>query len=158
MQLAASVGIGGSVLAVAVPAFLKNLSASRLSEPIEHLATISQNAVTQASRRPEHESFPPSVGLTPDKVPRGVRSRDADGTWDHLTWRSLDFRLDEAHAFSYQFESKYDPIARTMRFAATAHGDLDGDGELSTFRVFGERHQQGEAQVLPGLYVTRQVE
>jgi hypothetical protein len=45
-----------------------------------------------------------------------------------------------------------------MRFVATAHGDLDGDGVLSTFEVRGERKPGEDARVLPGMYVDREVE
>lgn len=158
LQFAAAFGIGGSLVAVAVPAFWRNLAASRLSEAVDNLATISEHAVTYSGRQAENESFPPSVGLTPEEVPRGVRVRDKEGTWDHLTWRALDFRIDDEHAFSYQFDSVYDPVGRTMRFAVTAHGDLDGDGDRSTFKVFGERKGRETAHVLPGLYVDQQVE
>jgi hypothetical protein len=45
-----------------------------------------------------------------------------------------------------------------MRFAATAHGDLDGDGMLSTFEVRGERAPGQQARVLPGMFIDREVE
>ena len=41
LEFAAVFAVGGSLLAVAVPAFLRNLSASKLSEPIEGLDRIS---------------------------------------------------------------------------------------------------------------------
>ena len=45
-----------------------------------------------------------------------------------------------------------------MRFSATAHGDLDGDGMLSTFEVKGERLPGQGPRVLPGMFVDREVE
>ena len=45
-----------------------------------------------------------------------------------------------------------------MRFVATAHGDLDGDGVLSTFEVRGERIPGQPARVLPGMFVEQELE
>ncbi len=64
------------------------------------------------------------------------------------------FPLRGAHAFSFQFTSEAD-ASKAMRFTATAHGDLDGDGVLSTFEVRGERIPGEPARVLPGMFVDR---
>jgi hypothetical protein len=158
LELAAIVGIGGSVLAVAVPSFGRSLSASKLSEPLDALARMSATAVARAEQHTQAESFPPSVELTPAEVPRGVRVRDPEGSWDHLTWRALDFRMEHEHAFAYRFESRFEPLGGRARFWATAHGDLDGDGTWSTLQAQGERLTGQPARVLPGLFVAREVE
>ncbi len=157
LELSALFGIGGSVLAVAVPTFIRNLSASKVTEPIDGLDRMVTSAVAYANERPQELSFPPSAPLTPAEPPRGVRARDPAEAWEHLTWRSLDFRYDEPHAFAFQFESATLPD-KTMTFVATAHGDLDGDGTQSTFEVRGERRPGEPARVLPGMYVEREVE
>lgn len=157
LELSAAFAVGGSLLAVAVPAFFRNLSASKLSEPIEGLDRLVTSAVVYADGRPQEISFPPSAPLTPAQVPRGVRALDPPESWEHLTWRSLDFRFEEPHAFAFQFDSELD-ASKTMRFVVTAHGDLDGDGALSTFEVRGERVPGEPARVLPGMFVDREVE
>jgi len=158
LELSAVFAIGGSVVAVAVPAFVRNLSASKLSEPIDGLDRLVTSAIAYAETKPQELSFPPSAPQTPAQVPRGVRSLDPPDAWEHLTWRSLGFRFDEAHAFAFQFDSSFDPATQTFRFIATAHGDLDGDGLLSTFEVRGERKPGQPAVVLPGMLVDREVE
>jgi hypothetical protein len=158
LELAAVFAVGGSLLAVAVPAFLRNLSASKLTEPIEGLDRMVVSAVAYAAAHPQEISFPPSSPLTPAEVPRGVRVVDPPEIWQHLTWRSLGFRFDEPHAFSFKFDSELDPATQVMRFTATAHGDLDGDGMVSTFEVRGERAPGREARVLPGMFIDREVE
>jgi hypothetical protein len=158
MELAAAIAVGGSVLAVAVPAFVRNLQFSKLSEPIEGLDRLVTNATAYAHGRPQNISFPPSAPLTPETVPRGEAALDPPGSWEHLTWRSLDFRFDAPHCFAFRFDSALDPQTGVMRFIATAHGDLDGDGVLSTFEVRGERRPGEDARVLPGMYVDREVE
>src|SRR3954469_15724841 len=168
LELSAAFAVGGSLLAVAVPAFFRNLSASKLSEPIEGLDRMVSSAVSYASRHPQEISFPPSAPLTPAEVPRGVRVVDPPEIWKHLTWRSLRFGYcpeDERgvpacvpHAFSFKFDSALDPATQVMRFTATAHGDLDGDGMVSTFQVRGERAPGQPARVLPGMFIDREVE
>lgn len=171
LEFAAAFAIGGSLLAVSVPAFFRNLSASKLSEPIEGLDRMVSGAMAYAARHPQEISFPPSAPLTPAEVPRGVRVVDAPDAWWHLTWLALDFGFDPCaakpapcttpripHAFSFKFDSELDPATQVMRFAATAHGDLDGDGVLSTFEVRGERVPGQAARVLAGMFIDREVE
>jgi hypothetical protein len=157
-ELATIVAVGGSVLVVAVPAFFRNLSASKLSEPIDGLDRMVNNAVAYADGRPQSISFPPSAPLTPSEVPRGEPAEDPPHAWDHLTWKSLDFRFEAEHSFAFKFDSALDADSGVMRFVATAHGDLDGDGVLSTFEVRGERVPGQQARVLPGMFVDREVE
>lgn len=158
IEISVMIAVGGTVLAVAVPAFFRNLSASKLSEPIDGLERMVKSAVAYAEGRPQEIRFPPSAPLTPAQVPRGVRSADPPEAWEHLTWRSLNFRFEEPHAFAFQFESQQEPQTQAMRFIAAAHGDLDGDGMLSTFEVYGEAKAGEAARVLPGMFVDREVE
>ncbi len=158
VQLAAIFGVSGSVLAVAIPAFVRNLSASKLSEPIDGLDRIVTNAVAYAQVHPHEISFPPSAPLTPAQVPRGTRTTDPPEAWEHLTWKCLDFSFLEPHAFAFQFDSGLEEATQTMRFSAKAHGDLDGDGMSSTFEVKGERLLGQSPRVLPGMFVDREVE
>jgi hypothetical protein len=158
VELAVALGIGASVLAVAVPAFFRNLSASKLSEPVEGLDRIVTSALAYAAAKPQELSFPPSAPLTPAQVPKGVRATDSADAWEHLTWRSLGYRMTEPHAFAFEFDSARDPETQTMVFRATAHGDLDGDGAVSTFEVRGERAPGHAPRVLPGMFVDREVE
>lgn len=158
LELAAAIAVGGSVVMVAVPAFVKNLSFSKLSEPIDGLDRLVTSAVAYSEGRPQNLSFPPSAPLTPEKVPRGVQERDPEDAWEHLTWKALDFRFDGPHGFAFRFESAYDAQTGVSRFVATAHGDLDGDDVLSTFEVRGERVGIGDARVLRGMFVDREVE
>ena len=158
MEVAAIIAVGGGVLAVAIPSFVQNLAFSKMSEPMDGLDRMVTNAVAYAHNRPQDISFPPSAPLTPAEVPRGAAATDPPGAWEHLTWKSLDFRFDAAHHFAFKFDSALDPTTGVMRFVATAHGDLDGDGVLSTFEVRGERVPGHDARVLPGMYVDREVE
>ncbi|MFX8708257.1 hypothetical protein ABTM42_20500, partial [Acinetobacter baumannii] len=59
------------------------------------------------------------------------------------------------HAFSFQFTSSLGETE--SRFVATAHGDLDGDGVVSTFETHGRADAHG-ASFDPELFVDREVE
>jgi hypothetical protein len=155
IEAAIALALGGSILAVAVPEFVRGLHASRLAEPVDGLKRIAMSAVSLASASATDPTFPPSVALTPPEVPRGVRADDPPGVWDQATWRALGFGFDHPHAFSFAFDSTQGPSR--AHFRATAHGDLDGDGVVSTFEIEGDADVNG-ARVVPGMYVDREVE
>ncbi|MEB2313459.1 MAG: hypothetical protein OZ928_16570 [Polyangiaceae bacterium] len=155
VEAAAAVAVLGSLLAAGVPAFVKNLHASRLVEPIDGLERIATRATALAAGRAAELAYPESVGLTPAEVPRGVRVTDPPGTWDHPTWRELGFSFSAPHAFSFAFESEN--AAGHASFRALAHGDLDGDGVLSTFQISGQTRDGAEPTVEP-MEMDREVE
>ena len=155
VEVAVAIALGGSLLAIALPSFARNLNASRLSEAVRGVGDIAAGAVVYADGKEASEAFPPPAPLTPAEVPRGERVVDKPGTWDHLTWAALGFSIHHAHYFSFAFASDLQPGRAT--FAARAHGDLDGDGERSTFELTGESAGR-RPRVLPGLYVDREIE
>jgi hypothetical protein len=152
--------IGGSVLAVAIPTFARELHASRFVEPVEGLGRISA-AIAYSQDRPTREAFPVTAPLTPSAPPRGVRTADPEGAWDTPSWRALKFRpVAEGvpHLFAFGFDSSLGP-ARSA-FVAHAHGDLDGDGVRSTFETRGHvtSGDPAGATLDPGMYVEAEVE
>jgi hypothetical protein len=147
LEAASGFSILGSVLAIAIPAFVRNLHASRLVEPIDELTHIAERAAALAASQPAETAYPDSVGLTPEQVPRGGRVTDPPGTWDDPTWRLLDVNFTAAHSYSFAFESRNAPGKATYR--AVAHGDLDGDGLLSTFEISGESSDGSEPVTSP---------
>lgn len=155
LQLAAIVALLGSVIAVSVPEFLGNLHASRLVEPLDGLRHISARASMQAAGAPTIFAYPASAPRTPEQVPAGESARDPEGTWSHPTWRLLNFEKSGPHYFSFEFESS--TSEKGAHFTARAFGDLDGDGELSHFEVFGETRPGSEPMVYP-VRIFREVE
>ncbi len=143
----------GSVLAVFVPAFVRDLRASRLAEPLDGLSQIARNATAIATTE---GAYPASVGLTPEQVPEGQSVDDPEGTWEHPTWRALDFGFDRSHHFSFAFDSE-NQRGGMAEFTARAHGDLDGDGVFSTFRVSGQVSPGDQAVMFP-IEMDREVE
>lgn len=155
VEVALAFALGGSILAVSVPAFVRNLHASRMVEALSGVEKISTRAAGLTDFRPQAAPFPESAPLTPADVPRATLVSNPPGTWNHPTWRLLDFALNEPHAYSFEFKSEGSGPGAV--FHALARGDLDGDGVLSTFDVPGKLDKNGEAVVLP-LELWREVE
>lgn len=155
LEGAVGFAVAGSVLAVGVPAFLRDLHASRLAEPMRGLAHISSAAAASGARAPTATAYPPSVALTPASVPSGVALKDPPGTWEHPTWVSLGFSFSTPHRYSFEFDSER--RSKRSRYRATARGDLDGDGQLSEFSVRGEVREGGAPLTYP-LEIHREIE
>ena len=120
VQTVTIVAVAGSVLAATIPAFVTNLRASRLSEPVEALNQIALHATLYAVGRPISIAYPTSVGQTPARVPAGQRVADPPGTWDHPTWRRLDFRMLEPHGFATSSRVNMRRASRQFRFERMA--------------------------------------
>jgi hypothetical protein len=147
VEAASGISILGSVLAVAVPTFVTNLHASRLVEPTDGLRRIAARATALAAAEPAESAYPDSTPLTPERVPRGIPTLDPPRSWDAPSWRLLDFSFAVPHSYSFAFESHDAPGHATFR--AVAHGDLDGDGLLSTFEISGESKDGEEPRTFP---------
>ncbi len=155
METVALLSVAGAVAAVFVPAFVRNLHASRLVEPLEGLRAIGASATALAVERGPTQAYPPSVGLTPEEVPAGESVEDPAGTWDQPTWKELGFKFERPHYYAFAFDSESSKSGSS--FTARAHGDLDGDGLLSTFKLSGE-FKMGDEAVLYPLEMDREVE
>jgi type II secretory pathway pseudopilin PulG len=161
LELAIAFALVGSLLAIAVPTFVREVHASRFVEPVEGLQRIGASAVAYGRLHPVAQGFPPSAPLTPASPPRGHCEVDAPDAWEHPTWRQLDFRPSPPgtpHCFAFSFDSSLSPASSTFR--AQAHGDLDGDGISSTFEVTG-RYVEGDPRgpvVDPGMFIDSEVE
>jgi len=160
IEVVITFAIVGSLLAVAVPAFLRDLKASKLTEPVDGVKAIAEGATAYARTHDVPHAYPPGVALTPAQVPRGTREIDPPGTWDQPTWKALGFRPSQEgvpHAFAFEFESTLG--AKRSAFVARAHGDIDGDGVTSTFEVGGHDAAGETGPVVdPGMVVEAEVE
>lgn len=159
VEVAVGLSIAGTLLAVAVPAFVRHLEFSRMVEPVDGLRRLGASAIAYARGRPPSDAFPPSVPMTPSPAPRGERQVDPPDTWNHPTWQALHFRAvpeGVPHFFSFSFESTRSP--GQSRFTARAHGDLDGNGTTSLFELRGQSTQASPPTLEPGIYVEGELE
>lgn len=122
---------------------------------MEGLLRIGSSATELASRRGLSRAYPDPAPLTPREVPAGHSVEDSPELWQHPTWQELGFRIDHAHYFSFAFDS--DNGDERSSFVAKAHGDLDGDGQLSTFELRGEWRKGGDPELFP-VEILREVE
>jgi hypothetical protein len=154
VEAAFCVAVGGTVLAVGVPAFVRDLHASRLVEPIDGLNRIAAAAAARAAQGGP-KPYPDTVARTPREVPSGTPVQDQPGAWDHPTWVSLGLSFSRPHSYSFEFQSER--RGRRSKYTATARGDLDGDGQLSEFSIRGEV-VDGQAPVTFPMEMRREVE
>lgn len=152
IELAIGVALLGATAAVAIPAFARELHASRLVEATDGLARMGEGALAYAE---EHQRFSDSAPLTPAIPPRGKKEADPAGTWDGASWKALAFRPSPEgvpHAYAFAFDSS------GSAFVARARGDLDGDGILSTFEIRGAARPGEPPRLEPGMYVDAELE
>lgn len=149
-------------LAAVVPEELKEYAAkSKGIEASSYLRKMSDGARTyyelgaltvdsaDLSMVPKAKSLPASVGPTPPKgecCKKGDRCIPQPEQWEDPSWKALDFAMQDPHYYSYEFVRGEDGKS----FVASAYGDLDCDGEYSTFRIngalVGEEFQITEVQ------------
>jgi type IV pilus assembly protein PilA len=161
VELAIAFSLVASLLAVAVPTFVREVHASRFVEPVDGLKAIGAGAVLYAQGHSVAQAFPPSAPLTPATPPRGRCEADPPGTWEQPTWLALGFRPSAPgvpHCYSFSFDSTLSPTL--SRFRAQARGDLDGDGLFSTFEIGGHdtAGDPGGPVLDPGMFIQSEVE
>ena len=152
LELAIAVSVLGCAIAAMVPACVRAIHTARTAEAVDELDRILVAAIRVRNEAPLRPLA--STPTTPALVPRGTTSSDPPGTWDHPTWKAIEFSLEDPHWYSYRLEIDPDP-ATPLR--AVANGDLDGDGVLSTFERSAVRDGTGVV-ARPGLVVTDELE
>lgn len=155
VEAAVAVSIGASVLAVVIPSFARNVHASYVSEATSGVSSLAARASALLEAAGSPAALPDAAPLTPSSVPRGTRTVDAPGVWDHPTWRALEFGFESAHAYSFAFDAEKAP--EFAKFGARAHGDLDGDGTTSTIQIDGN-FRPGAPTALSDMDVQNEIE
>jgi type IV pilus assembly protein PilA len=145
IELMIVVAIVGILAATAMPSFLHYIAKSRSTEARMHVEKIYNAARIYwlephgqvGSISPLPPQFPDSKAATPairccvtGGGPGGRCAPDASA-WQDPTWIGLSFSMDDPHYYQYEFESN------GAEFTARALGDLDCDGDLSTFGMIG---------------------
>jgi type II secretory pathway pseudopilin PulG len=159
-----------AVLAVvAVPSFVRYMRRAKTSEAVTHIDQMFRGAVVYFStprvdptdsQRLADCVFPDPAPPTPaasccDPAVDADRDGRCDATtaaaWDTPSWQALSFAMRDHHYFVYSADSA--GANDDAMFTATANGDLDCDGEMSTFRRrgLGSVAQRGECAVRSGV-------
>lgn len=158
----------GVLSAIAIPAFMKFQRRSKTTEAVMNIRKLHDAAISYyVSDQPAAAGggavsrFPASVAATPSRpycadgsdgdrfVPSGV-------DWDDPTWKALAFEIRDPHYYRYDFDSRGQ--GPNAAFTARANGDLDCDGQPSTFERVGTVDAEGEVRPGAGVYIDNELE
>ena len=163
----------GSLLAIFLPSFLRQLRLHKTKEASQELERLSER--TQAYYREQHRGsegrilrrcLPPPAGPSPELVSREPTPVDLRSPFvpGHTTWQALNYSPKNASRFRYSFfpstfgcnlrGSASSPLKVVLR----AEADLDGDGNFSRYERHLEDRGKGELQATGVLYVRDRTE
>src|SRR5262245_1602734 len=137
IELMIVVAIIGILAAVAIPAFMDYMKRSKKTEAALQLNKIGKNAKRAYS---ESSSYVVGIALQRPAKPGGGGccggpnnhcAADVAGFTADLTWKALDFQIDEDSLFYYDYSGT------ATAFTAKATGDLDCDNTEIVYTLTG---------------------
>lgn len=160
VELMIVVAIIGILAAVAVPAFIKYIRRSKTSEAVGNIHKIVFGEAAYFSKDPLNRlgstltRYYVDAPSTPGTIPSGDKLL---GDWDQLEWKWLNFSVDSPVVFQYNTTTAGSSLSSS--FTATATGDLDADGDYSTFERTGSVNSvTGDIELAAGLYADNEIE
>ncbi len=179
IELMVVIAIIGILAAVAVPAFLKYTSKSKIAEAPLNIKAIADGAIAwfdaphtySNTGKPMRKHFPhdgsdnqvkngPTTSRRPLDPPckKGSPQYKIDTKiWEFNPWKRLNFGITKPHYFQYQYTYNNRDV-KSPEFTIKAHADLDCDGTTSTFIRSGKAHKiTGEVEQ-PNMLVIRELE
>jgi hypothetical protein len=108
---------------------------------------------------PPAKQFPASAPTTPPLgdccAQPGHKCAPNPALWSG-SWQDLKFSMDDPHYYSYTFEAS--GSGATAEFTARANGDLDCDGDYSTFELVGKVDADGNVTGSAGFFKSQELE
>ncbi len=152
VELMIVVAIIGVLAALAIYGVSRYLKHSKTAEATSNLGAIENGARQQYQRETPFagddnkfvHTFCPSAGLTPAAVPVASKIKTVAADWNTAGWTCLKFNIDSPQFYAYKYESNSATGTDAM-YTATANGDLDGNGTMSTFELTGHGGPLGDA-------------
>jgi type IV pilus assembly protein PilA len=163
------VALGGVLTVLAVYGVRKYIAAAKQAEARNALSQIAKDAAAAYQRGSAAEPGAHALCASASRsVPanaamiRGTKYQSASSEWTVDAARKagfacLRFSMDQPqyYMYSYHAAGKASPGAS---FEATANGDLNGDGVLSTFAIMGRVQPDGELAIEPSIRETNSSE
>ena len=142
VEIAIVAGILALMGLLVVPALRRYVRLTKTSEAFVSLNRIEVGAVAyhradhfDATGQPVPRQFPGTDGPVPGtpcwNQPQ-ARCAGRDPGWTNATWRALRFSMENSHYYTYAFSSA--GFWEYAQYTATARGNLDGDGIVTTFQ------------------------
>ncbi len=148
-ELLGTLGFVSILGALAMYGVARYLRHSKTTEAVAQTSAIAQAACAfynqsdanqPAGTKPDAAKamrhFPPSAraSVPADEADvRGKRFQSGAGDWSTSPWLDMGFKIMTPQYFAYSFESQ--GSGPSAQATAIAHGDLDGNGVKSTFRI-----------------------
>jgi len=160
VELMIAIAIIGVLVAVAIPAYMKFTQRTKTSEATMSLRKIYDGSVVFYKKG---HIFPPSDADGTPGIGRlclggeSVKFTPTAQTWNGVTWRMLDFSIDEPFNFHYSYLSN-EVRGEGAVFTARVNGDLDCDGTLSTFERVAVVDSHQNVQGGAGIYMNKELE
>jgi type IV pilus assembly protein PilA len=140
----------GVLAAIAIPSFVKYIKKSKTAEARVFVGKMHEGARAAFA---ETGKLPASAPLTPADPTKCCEKCAPDAAqWAAPPWIALGFSVDDPHYYSYRFITD-----GKSTLTAQAIGDLDCDGELSTFEMYGTI-AGGQVRESDGLHIDKELE
>lgn len=154
----AQVKLVGTLSSIGIYAVRQYLAQAKLAEAKSSVGAISRDLAaymeTEDVKGKRPARFPPSAPPTPAKVPSGTKFVPDASTWSHPTWKAIRFEMEMPSYYSYEIITSKDGRTATVR----AHGDLNGDGKLSTIERTLTLGKDGTVVIAPKLVLQDELE
>ncbi|MEE2755502.1 MAG: hypothetical protein VYA30_02520 [Myxococcota bacterium] len=151
--------ISGIISAIAIPAFTELQKKSKSTEAKVNLQRLSmaqrtyyEADIADASGKLLPQQFAGPSKLVPGnptkfmcKDGKPIQFKPTPETFAAPVWQALNFAIEDPFRYAYQVE--VDGTGTLSRFTVRAVGDLDCDGQLSTFERFGSIQKGGAVSV-----------
>ena len=169
IELMIVVAIIGILAAVAIPAFMKYIRRSKTSEATMNIRKLFDSSVSyfneeQADRTGKilARQFPTSVRSPADWSAKVCDGKDSKkyppqkDTWDAASWQALNFAVEDPFYYQYSYDGK--DFGAGAHFTARANGDLDCNGQVSTFERVGTVDAENNINGGAGLFTKNELE
>ena len=168
IELMIVVAIIGILAATALPSFMKYIRRSKTTEALMNIRKLYDSSVSYFSSERSNSTgtilakqFPAGLAAaSPAKgaccLSTGKKCVPNNALWTNVTWKSLNFSVDDPFYYSYQYSSAGSDTTST--FSADAFGDLNCNSTYSTYERKGSVDSKFNVSGGAGVYVVNDIE